>query len=434
LRSMLPLKILLVLSVLLGGIWCSTGTAFALQAKDLLLIVNRNSAAGLELARYYQQQRQVPEENLLQVRLPETEQFSREEYQKRLVKPLRKFLSQRSAAQPIRCLLLFPGIPLRVEPAEPSHAEWKALNELKFRKKGLDWQLKNSELTVPERQSLNEQSEQLAKEIASYDHNDQLAAVDSELSLALNDDYPLEKWLANPYFVGFQQQLAELPFSKEQVLLVARLDGPTPQIARRMLDDSLRAEAEGLTGKAYFDARWPRPEKKHLNGYALYDASLHQAAELTTKLSWLPVVLDERARLFQPGEAPDAALYCGWYSLAKYVDAFDWRPGAVAFHIASSECTTLTKPGSQVWCKRLLEDGAAATIGPVAEPYVQGFPLPEVFFNFLLDGHYTLVESYYLSLPYLSWRMILLGDPLYRPFRTPPDINRSPVGSAAGAP
>ncbi len=52
----------------------------------------------------------------------------------------------------------------------------------------------------------------------------------------------------------------------------------------------------------------------------------------------------------------------------------------------------------------MLEDGAAATIGPVAEPYVQGFPLPEIFFGMLLDGYYTLSESYILSLPYLSCR------------------------------
>ena len=41
------------------------------------------------------------------------------------------------------------------------------------------------------------------------------------------------------------------------------------------------------------------------------------------------------------GNDPDAALYCGWYSLAKYVDAFDWKPGAVAYHLASSEAHTL---------------------------------------------------------------------------------------------
>ena len=102
----------------------------------------------------------------------------------------------------------------------------------------------------------------------------------------------------------------------------------------------------------------------------------------------MPVKLDSTERLFQPGEAPDpdAALYCGWYSLGKYVDAFTWRPGSVAYHIASSECATLKQKGSQVWCKRMLEEGAAAVIGPVDEPYVQAFPVPEVFFGLLVEG------------------------------------------------
>jgi uncharacterized protein (TIGR03790 family) len=92
-------------------------------------------------------------------------------------------------------------------------------------------------------------------------------------------------------------------------------------------------------------------------------------------------------------------------------------PGAVGYHIASSECTTLKSPKSQVWCKRILEEGAAATIGPTSEPYVQAFPVPEIFFAALLDGRLTLAECYGLSKPFWSWQMVLIGDPLYRPFK-----------------
>jgi uncharacterized protein (TIGR03790 family) len=98
------------------------------------------------------------------------------------------------------------------------------------------------------------------------------------------------------------------------------------------------------------------------------------------------------------------------------VPAFTWKPGAVAYHIASSECTTLKQKGSRVWCKRMLEEGAAAVVGPVDEPYVEAFPVPELFFHLLVDGYYTLAECYSLSTPWLSWRMVLIGDPLYRPF------------------
>jgi hypothetical protein len=64
----------------------------------------------------------------------------------------------------------------------------------------------------------------------------------------------------------------------------------------------------------------------------------------------------------------------------------------------------------------MLEEGVTATIGPVGEPYVQAFPMPEIFFAALTDGAFTLAECYLLSVPYLSWKMVLVGDPLYRPF------------------
>ena len=55
--------------------------------------------------------------------------------------------------------------------------------------------------------------------------------------------------------------------------------------------------------------------------------------------------------------------------------------------------------------------------GPVSEPYLEAFPVPEVFFGLLVEGRLTLAECYALSVPYLSWQMVLIGDPLYRPFR-----------------
>ena len=62
----------------------------------------------------------------------------------------------------------------------------------------------------------------------------------------------------------------------------------------------------------------------------------------------------------------------------------------------------------------MLDNGIAATVGPVGEPYFQSFPMPEIFFDFLTQGQLTLAESYLVSLPYLSWKQVLVGDPLYR--------------------
>ncbi|WP_049770432.1 TIGR03790 family protein [Desulforapulum autotrophicum] len=158
-------------------------------------------------------------------------------------------------------------------------------------------------------------------------------------------------------------------------------------------------------------------KKDYRSSFDSDDRSIHHAARGLRDKKQLKVVVDDNQTLFQPGDCPDAALYCGWYSHHQYIDAFKWVPGAVGYHIASSECSTLKNEKSQVWCKKMIDNGVAATLGPVGEPYLQSFPVPEMFFGLLAEGHLSLVECYTLSLPYLSWQMVLIGDPLYTPFK-----------------
>jgi hypothetical protein len=52
----------------------------------------------------------------------------------------------------------------------------------------------------------------------------------------------------------------------------------------------------------------------------------------------------------------------------------------------------------------------------VTEPYLRTFPEPKAFFSELFSGR-CLVEAFYRTKPFNSWQMVLLGDPLYRPFK-----------------
>ena len=90
--------------------------------------------------------------------------------------------------------------------------------------------------------------------------------------------------------------------------------------------------------------------------------------------------------------------------------------------MASSEATHLRTPGNQVWCNAMLEDGVCATLGPVAEPYLVAFPLPDDFFSLFLTGRYTLVETFYRTKRFNSWQLVLVGDPLYNPFKNHPQL------------
>ena len=87
--------------------------------------------------------------------------------------------------------------------------------------------------------------------------------------------------------------------------------------------------------------------------------------------------------------------------------------------IASFEAAALRDPNSLQWCPAMLRDGITATLGPVNEPYLFAFPEPRAFFAALYDGR-CLVEAYFLTQRFTSWQMVLIGDPLYRPFKTRP--------------
>jgi uncharacterized protein (TIGR03790 family) len=285
---------------------------------------------------------------------------------------------------------------------------------LKEERRQIKTQLKELSDTGSEQyKTLKNDLQRLNRGITLLQNSDRRASVDSELSLVLKEDYPLSGWQLNPLYVTNK----EMNFlEKLNIMMVSRLDGPSESVVKRIVDDSLLAEQKGLNGTAYFDARWPESTKP-ASAYANYDRSIHRAAKRVKAGGRFAVVKQETDKLFQPGEGLEAALYCGWYSLGQYVDAFTWQPGSIGYHIASSECATLKKKDSRVWCKMMLEKGVAATLGPVNEPYIQAFPLPEVFFTILLEGSHSLVETYFLSLPYLSWKMVLIGDPLYRPFK-----------------
>lgn len=394
----------------------SLGNSLALTPEQVVVVANKMAWHSEELAKYYMLKRNIPEGNLIALRAPSREDCTREEYDEKIASPIRVFLEKNDPeGKKFHCLTLMFGLPLRINHPEMTSGEKKELSEFKKQHESILQQIKDVEKLKDQEiiNILRESEKRLKRQIDLSNKTLQGASVDSEIALVREASYPLNGWLPNKFFLWNQKNPP--PNLLQKVMMVSRLDGPTEGIVRRIIDDSLKTEIMGLKGIAYFDAQWPDPGKKELSGYAFYDRAIHLAAQRVEKSGRMPVVLDSKKTLFQPGECPNAALYCGWYSLGTYVDAFTWVRGAVGYHIASAECTTLKNKESRVWCKVMLEKGAAATLGPVAEPYVEAFPPPDLFYGLLLDGRFTLAECYALSNPFWSWQMVLIGDPLYRP-------------------
>ena len=198
------------------------------------------------------------------------------------------------------------------------------------------------------------------------------------------------------------------------LLLVSRLDGPTPEIASGLVDKAVAAETSGLWGRAYFDLRGLSPSNSLYQG----DIWLHAGSEICRQLGF-DVDVDTNADTF-PESYPlsQVAVYAGWYD-ADVSGPFrrpevEFMPGAFAYHLHSYSAETLRSPTSR-WCGPLLAGGATCTMGCVYEPYLQFTPNIAVFLECLGNG-YTFGEAAWAAQLAISWQTTVIGDPLYQPF------------------
>ncbi len=427
----------------------------ALEPNEIFLLVNKNSGASKEVADHYCQKRGVPKENIILLDVPMTEDISRVAYNERIVAPIRTALKDKK--EQAKVLLSVYGIPLRVggQDATPEEAEKiKALDprmkEVAEAIPTLQTKVKLLEATYKEKPGdqlktwLEETKAELTKmslEKATLEqkrrllaHAESNAAVDSELMMLWWDNYELTRWQLN---LGYWRLPAAARTGKPPFVMTCRLDGPTIKIVKGLVDQAIEVEKKGLEGNVYVDARGIRydPKAEDGSGYAGFDESMREMAALLDKEGKMKVILDDKPELFKPLTCPDCALYCGWYSLGQFIDSFTFVPGAIAWHLASSEAVSLRQPDAKYWCKCLLEKGVAVTLGPVAEPYTIGFPKPAEFFGFLATGKYTLVECYSKTILFSSWMTVLVGDPLYKPFAKNPklkveQVHQSPVNDS----
>jgi len=250
--------------------------------------------------------------------------------------------------------------------------------------------------------------------------NDTAAALDNELALLWWGYYPRPRWQVN--VLNYEMD-GKRPAGAPPQMMVARLDGPDAQTVRAMIDTSVRVEREGLRGQVVLDSRGlpEGGEGGKRDGYGIYDESIRRAARLVRDKAKLPLVWDDKPAVFGPGTVNDVAVYCGWYSVGNYVPSFTFAAGAVGYHIASWEMTSLHSE-NKGWVRGLLKDGVVATLGPVSEPYLQAFPMPDDYVALLLTGKLTMAEVYWKTTPMTSWMIGAVGDPLYTPFKAGPAL------------
>lgn len=365
-------------------------------AAATLVVYNETDRDSVDLAHFYAEKRGIPKDQVIGLKCAKTEEITRDEYEHTIAEPLRKVFTAnlwwklREPENPlgpvesnkIRFVALMRGVPLKIAEA-PNYP--------------------GDKVTAP-----------------GPVGGTNAAAVDSELSILGYRMHVISGAVSNPYYRSFTP-IADA--RHPELLLVCRLDAPTVDIVKRMINDSLAAEESGLTGIAYIDARNIKEA-----GYLEGDTWLYALAN-SARRHGTPVVLDNGPGLF-PESYPmtQASLYFGWY--AEHMSGPFVRPdfrfarGAVAVHIHSFSAATLRDPLHH-WVGPLLASGAAATFGNVYEPYLSLTPQLDVFHDRLRAG-LTFAESAYTAQRALSWMTTFVGDPLYRPFKGAAELEEKP--------
>ncbi len=351
--------------------------------ESVAVLYNSASADSKSLATFYAKAREIPEDQLIGLKLSEGEEISRDEFNKTILEPLKAEYDRRGwwerrkdAAgnlQPvknrIRILACMLGVPSRIS----------ALDSDPKMKPGGQPPVNTSE-----------------------------AAVDSELALLGMEGLPIAASLKNPYF-KMEKTVAE---SRLPMTLVGRIDGPSLGICQQMIRDAVETERTGLWGMGVIDIA-----KKYAEVDA-GDPSLENIVRMNDSRG-IPTLVDRFPdTLPQNYPLRDVACYYGWYDWnvsGPFLNpSFNFKKGAIAVHLHSFSAAQLRDPGKN-WCAPLLTRGAAVTLGNVFEPYLEMTHHFDIFHERLLAG-YTVVEAAYMSVPVLSWQNIVVGDPLYRPY------------------
>jgi uncharacterized protein (TIGR03790 family) len=339
------------------------------DGRSVLIVVNENSSVSRSIAEYYALRRAVPQANLCAIHTTEEETISREVYNTQIVAPIARCLREKNLVDQVLYIVTTLGTPLRI----------------------------NGQGAI----------------------DGDLASVDSELTLLYGDlkrgrPHPVKGSIPNPFYGKRDAVFAHPQFP---IYLVTRLAAYDFAGVKAIIDRSLQAANKGTF---VIDQRGPGSENA--------DEWLGNAAILLPKDR---VIWDQSTKVLY--NLDNVIGYAGWGSndgnRHRRFLGFHWLPGAVATEFVSTNARTFKKPpdkwdlsdwnspakwfanSPQTMTADYLSEGATAATGHADEPFLGFTPHPELLLPAYYQGR-NLAESYYLSIIALSWRNIVVGDPL----------------------
>ena len=354
-------------------------------AERVAFVYNTNDADSLEVAQYYRDQRGIPNENLigLDITVPtpgatgitcETVTLDEVDYLYQIENPLITALEALGAdfssdgISPIWVIVLGYGIPL------------------------------------------------------AYDDGGEVIAIASRLHRL---GHPIShKFLNHTY-----DRRGEFKFFDDndatELFITAILDGPTKEAVKKLIDRSLDVDNQTfIVGDLLID---PYGRKTTADDLQYQEDILDFIDDETFNLDlavWPTVDIDDPYQEPTVAYFSHDAFYWGWFNPTYSRQLFlqqnerrvflynaDDRSACNIHYYANGSPFDVN--GSDFWCNIAIniEPGYASCAGSVVDPGSDAFLRPTPFFQALHQGA-TLGESYLFASKFVSWKTVLIGDPL----------------------
>ena len=399
-KSRIAVLVLNALALLLG----SQLAPAAPSGEEVVVIYNKQVPASEDVARHYAEVRKVPKEQVIGFKLSVDEEMSRAEFEDSLAKPLARELESRKLWRMGTALWPITGTNDLHEVRVPVESKIRYV-VLCY---GVPLKIANDpNLHEPDVENLKPEFRINA------------AAVDSELA-ALPLPPEVNRRFSLLRNVNYTSTNAAMFSPTNALLMVTRLDGPTPEIARSLVDKAMFAETNGFWGRVYCDIRSTTD-----TNFMIGDEWIRGAFDICRVFGY-EALLDTNTTTFPVGQPMSHIIfYAGWYhptpSGPFLAPKMEFMPGAFAYHLHSFNAWTI-RSTTNAWAGPLLAKGATCTFGSVNEPYISGTPDIGTFTARWLISGFTFGEAAYAAQNCLSWQTTVIGDPLYRPFAMNPQL------------
>jgi uncharacterized protein (TIGR03790 family) len=369
------------LSAALRAAVCCAGLAASLlygapaqaqSAENVAVVINDASPASQKIGEYYIAKRGIPASNVIHINTTQDESVDRRTYATAIEWPIRVRIAQEQLHDRLLYLVLTKGVPLRLTGSGGRFGTFGSVDaELTFLYRRMTGQ------AVPP-----------------------VGAID------------------NPYFLSGKELSEARPFThrEQDLFLVTRLDGYSVEDALALID---RGTGQAVQGDIVLTTEQP-PRTP-----AVSDWLSTTASRLATQPNAPRVVI-------QTTSAPaDERPMFGYFASStdsisgQSLDRMHFVPGSLAVRFADADARTFREPtnvrrASQGLRDLLLGDliraGATGGAGFVGDPMGGSIVRPDILFPAYVAG-FNLAEAFYMAMPHLSRRTVVIGDPLCAPYR-----------------